>query len=174
MKRFSLALGLAFLAPATAFAASAPPPPAGCSSEESKQFDFWVGAWDVHKKADPDRTVTAHSLIEKLYEGCAVRENWMPLSKHTGGSLNTYIAKDKGWKQFWVDSDGGAAEFTGAWTGGAMVLQGIWPQPGHPDQITRMTYTPLADGSVEQMGETSDDGGKSWQPGFDLIYVKSE
>ena len=33
-----------------------------------------------------------------------------------------------------------------------MVIEGVWPQPGHPNQITRMTYTPLADGSVEQAG----------------------
>ena len=51
-----------------------------------------------------------------------------------------------------------------------MVLTGTWPQPGHADQITRMTYTPLAGGSVEQKLETSDDGGKTWAPSDDLIY----
>jgi hypothetical protein len=34
-----------------------------------------------------------------------------------------------------------------------------------------MTYTPRGDGSVEQAGETSDDGGKTWRPGFDFIYI---
>jgi hypothetical protein len=144
-------------------------PPAGCSSPQSKQFDFWVGKWDVYVKDKPGKLV-AHSLIEKLYAGCAVRENWMPLSGHAGGSLNTYDAIKKTWRQFWVDSDGSSATFEGGWTGKSFVLQGVWPQPGKPTQITRMTYTPLPDGSVEQAGDTSDDQGKSWQRSFDFIY----
>jgi hypothetical protein len=40
--------------------------------------------------------------------------------------------------------------------------------------MTRMTYTKLADGSVEQAGTSSDDGGKTWQPSFDFIYRPSK
>lgn len=58
--------------------------------------------------------------------------------------------------------------------GKAMVLTGTWAQPGHARQMTRMTYTPLADGSVEQLGATSDDGGRSWQPSFDFLYRRSK
>jgi hypothetical protein len=36
-----------------------------------------------------------------------------------------------------------------------------------------MTYRPHADGSVQQTGETSNDGGKTWQPSFDLIYRRA-
>lgn len=98
----------------------------------------------------------------------------MPLSGNHGGSLNAYAPGAKSWKQFWTDAQGGSAEFTGGWNGKAMVLTGIWPQPGHPKQITRMTYTPLAGGSVEQQGVTSDDGGKTWTPSFDLIYRRAK
>jgi len=52
-----------------------------------------------------------------------------------------------------------------------MVLEGVWPSPGHPQQKTRMSYRLLPDGTVEQSGVTSDDSGKTWQPGFDLIYT---
>ena len=68
---------------------------------------------------------------------------------------------------------GRSALFTGNWTGTAMVIEGVWPQPGHPTQITRITYTPRKDGSVEQMGQSSDDGGKSWTKSFDLLYRKA-
>jgi len=150
---------------------SAPPsPPPGCNSPESRQFDFWVGHWTVSAAAKPDQQ-TATSLIEKLYAGCAVRENWMPLKGGgDGGSLNSYVASEGKWRQTWVDASGSRAEFSGGWNGKSMVLEGIWPQPGHPTQRTRMTYTPRADGSVEQAGESSDDGGKTWTPSFDLIY----
>jgi len=171
--RFTSTLIICLLAPAAALAATTPPPPAGCNSKESRQFDFWVGTWDVHPKAKPE-TKTATSLVENLYHGCAIRENWMPRDDHKGGSINAWSPQKKTWRQFWADSDGGSALFEGGWNGKAMVLTGVWPQPGKPTQMTRMTYTPLTDGSVEQAGETSDDGGKTWQPSFDLIYVRAK
>jgi hypothetical protein len=144
------------------------PPVTGCTSPESHQFDFWVGKWEVFAANQPRKKV-ADSLIEKLYSGCAVRENWAPLQGQSGGSFSGYVVADHGWRQTWI-SPGGFADFKGAWNGTAMVIQGVWPQPGHPTQITRMTYTPHADGSVEQSGQTSDDGGRTWQPSFDFIY----
>jgi hypothetical protein len=160
----------------TAQSQSAPPPvasapaPAPCASPQNRQFDFWVGRWDVYPKKSPDKKI-AHSLIEGLYSGCAVRENWMPLVPGgDGGSINSYRPEDGLWHQTWIDSTGAWVEFTGKWNGTSMVLEGVWPQPGHPTQRTRMTYTHLPDGSVEQAGQSSDDEGKSWQPSFDLIY----
>ena len=152
-------------AAATAQAAS----PQGCDSAESHQFDFWVGRWAVFQASDPQRKI-ADSLIEKLYQGCAVRENWAPLKGGGGGSLNSWVPAESAWRQTWVDSSGTRADFKGGWTGEAMVLQGVWPQPGHPTQLTRMTYSRLPDGAVRQLGVTSDDGGKTWNPSFDLIY----
>jgi hypothetical protein len=155
----------------TSGSAPAPAPPSGCSSAESRQLDFWVGHWNVSAKGAPNRKV-ATSLIEKLYSGCAIRENWMPLRGGTGGSLSSYLPDKSGWQQLWVDSSGSWITFTGGWDGHAMVLEGIWPQAGHPQQRTRMSYRLLPDGSVEQSGVTSDDEGKSWQPGFDFIYTR--
>jgi hypothetical protein len=147
-------------------------PSLGCDSVQSRQFDFWVGRWSVSPNGHPDRHV-ADSLIEKLYQGCAVRENWSPLQGGAGGSLSSYVAGEDAWRQTWVDATGARVDFKGGWDGRAMVLTGLWPQPGHPTRLTRMTYTRQADGSVRQLGESSDDGGKSWQPSFDLIYRKT-
>jgi hypothetical protein len=155
----------------TPAAAPAPAPPAGCTSAESRQFDFWVGHWSVSPKAAPQRKI-ANSLIEKLYSGCAIRENWMPLHGGDGGSFSSYIPDKHAWQQLWVDSSGSWANFTGGWDGRAMILEGVWAQPGHPQQRTRMSYRLLSDGTLEQSGLTSDDNGKTWQPGFDLIYTR--
>ncbi len=154
-----------------ALAQTASPAKPACDTPESHQFDFWVGKWEVFPKAHPDKKV-ANSLIEKLYDGCAVRENWMPLRGPGGGSLNAFLPAAGVWRQTWLDT-GGFADFKGGFNGKAMVITGLWPQPGHPDQLTRMSYTPRPDGSVEQAGESSDDGGKTWQPSFDLIYRKA-
>jgi hypothetical protein len=157
-----------------AFAQTSTPSPAptGCHSQEHQHFDFWVGRWNVYSKAAPD-TKIADSLIEALYDGCAIRENWKPLKGSGGGSLSAYRPGDRQWHQVWLDGQGSWVEFTGAWNGTSMVIEGLWPQPGHPGRRTRMTYTPLPDGSVEQRGESSDDNGTNWQPSFDFIYRRA-
>jgi hypothetical protein len=144
----------------------------GCDSPESRQFDFWVGRWRVSPTNQPDRHV-ADSVIEKLYGGCAVRENWMPLKGDEGGSLNSYVPQTRQWRQTWVDATGARVDFSGGWDGKAMVLTGLWPQPDHPTQLTRMTYTLQSDGAVRQLGETSDDQGKTWNPSFDFLYRRT-
>lgn len=159
-------------APALAQTPPSPPPPA-CQSEAHRAFDFWVGKWDVYPTAQPDKLV-AHSLIERLYKGCAVRENWMPLSGNDGGSLNSYVGGPvaEGWRQTWIGSGGERVDFKGGWDGKAMVLTGLWAGvlPNGGDALTRMTYTRNADGSVRQLGETTSDGGRTWQPSFDFTY----
>ena len=146
--------------------------PAGsaCEAPEHRQFDFWVGEWDVFPTGSSAQVAT--SRIEKLYGGCAVRENWMPKSRQDGGSLNGYDARDRVWRQTWLDSSGAQVVFTGGVKGAAMVLTGMWRDANGPgkDALTRMTYSRSNDGSVRQLGEQSADAGKTWQPSFDFIY----
>lgn len=146
-------------------------PAGGCSEPASRQFDFWIGDWDVYARTAPDKLV-AHSEVKGMFGGCVVRETWAPLVGGGGGSFSAYQA-NQGWKQTWVDAFGAWVEFRGAAIASGMVLQGVWPQPGKPDQLTRMTYRRLDPSQVEQIGETSDDGGRSWQPSFDFIYRPS-
>jgi hypothetical protein len=158
-----LKVGAVVLA-ASLLSGQAPPPalqaPNPCAAPEYSQFDFWVGRWDVY---GPKGKHVANSLIEKVY-GCGIRENWMPIGSAGGGSLNIYVASTKQWEQFWIDSGGSRAHFTGGWDGKAMVLNGDWGKP------TRMTYTKNADGSVRQLVEQSSDEGKSWATAYDFTY----
>ena len=175
-----LTLAATLLAAPAAFAQSPPaiaPRPPPCASAEHRAFDFWVGRWDVYPTAQPEKLV-AHSLIERLYNGCAIRENWSPLSGNDGGSLSSYIggAVADGWRQTWVGSGGERVDFTGGWDGKAMVLTGFWAGVNGPgqDALVRMTYTREADGAVRQLGEASTDDGKTWGPSFDFLYKPSK
>jgi hypothetical protein len=151
---------LAGLLAGAAQAAAVPPP--SCTAAEYHQLDFWVGRWDVYPTG-ADKLV-AHSLIEPVY-GCGIRENWMPVGKAGGGSLSIYVPDEKHWEQFWIDSSGTRAFFTGGWDGKAMVITGKWGGP-----LVRMSYSRNADGSVRQHGEQSTDEGKTWAPSFDFTY----
>jgi hypothetical protein len=148
-----------------AVAAQTPSAVAACSSTEHHQFDFWVGHWDVYNKAGK---MVARSLIEPVY-GCGIRENWMPVSNQPGGSLSIYVPEEKRWEQFWIDSQGSRAIFSGGWNGSAMVITGKWGGP-----LVRMSYSKNADGSVRQYGEQSTDEGKTWSPSFDFTYRRAK
>lgn len=147
----------------------APPPPA-CTATEHRQFDFWVGEWSVTPTGKTN--VVANSKVEKLYDGCAIRENWMPLQGSGGGSLNNYVTADHRWHQTWVDGSNARVDFVGGLVGANMVLVGDWAGVNGPgkDALIRMTYTSNADGSVRQHGEQSTDFGVTWSNSFDLTY----
>ncbi len=141
-----------------------------CASTDHRALDFWVGEWDVYPAGTAK--LVAHSLIEKLYAGCAIRENWMPLVGGPGGSLSSFDPADKRWHQRWFDSSGAIVDFDGGAVGGAIVLTGNWRNvvgPGQ-DALVRMSYSRNADGSVRQLGVQSVDEGISWQPSFDFTY----
>jgi hypothetical protein len=158
----SIAALLAAAQSATAQTSAPATPPANpCAATEFHQFDFWVGHWDVF---DAKGNHIANSLIEKVY-GCGIRENWRPFKGAGGGSLNIYVPETGRWEQFWIDSGGSRALFTGGWNGKAMVIEGKWGGP-----LTRITYSANADGSVRQLGEQSTDDGKRWATSFDLTY----
>jgi hypothetical protein len=147
-----------------AAAVQTPGAAAACAAPEYHQLDFWAGRWDVY---NPKGVMVAHSLIEPVY-GCGIRENWMPVGKPGGGSLSIYVPDEKRWEQFWIDSSGSRAFFTGGWNGKAMVISGKWGGP-----LVRMSYSKNADGSVRQFGEQSIDEGKNWSPSFDFTYRPS-
>ena len=151
---------------------AAPSPPA-CVTPEHRQFDFWIGYWDVYQTGT--ERLVAHSLIERRYAGCAIRENWMPLQGQDGGSFSAWRPDAGQWRQTWVDSSGGWVEFTGGMAGDAMELTGNWRgvvTPGQ-DGLVRMRYTREANGAIRQLGQVSTDGGATWAPNFDFTYRPS-
>lgn len=162
----------AMLAAAQAAAAqAAPATPPACDSAQHRQFDFWVGRWDVYR---PDTgKLVAHSLVEKLYAGCAIRENWMPLQGTGGGSLNTYRPEKMVWRQVWTDLLNNLNEYAGGFANGVMTLTGLsHPASGAPAPV-RMTYEAKPDGSVVQTGYRSTDRGQSWQLSYRFVYRRS-
>jgi hypothetical protein len=165
-----LATALIFAQAATAPTAPSPPR-APCADTAHAAFDFWLGEWDVYPNGS-DKLV-AHSKIEKLYGGCAVRENWMPLQGNGGGSLNSIDPATGRWHQEWIGSAPGRIDFDGGLVGREMVLTGYSSYagggPGKPG-LVRIVYTPNADGSVRQHGLASLDEGLTWRDSYDFIY----
>jgi len=145
--------------------APAPPPPA-CQSVEHRQFDFWLGVWDVYQ---PNGQKAGESRIESIGAGCALLENWEGRGGFSGKSLNSYDRTDKLWHQTWVDSSGSRLVIAGSLVERQMVLSS---DPASAGPLQRITWTPNDDGSVRQFWESSADAGKTWAVQFDGKYVR--
>ena len=160
--RYPGLLALFFLA-IDALAQPATPPPL---PPETRQFDFWIGEWDV---TTPDGQPAGTNKIEPIAGHAGLLENWSGAKGFTGKSLNAYNPARKQWQQFWVGSGGGVLELTGGLVEGKMVLAGEHDVRGR-HLHERITWTPHPDGSVRQHWEQSADGGKTWTTAFDGLY----
>jgi hypothetical protein len=163
--------------PAQSQAQSAPPaPPASrqppCSAPVHRQFDFWVGTWDVVNAAGRFAGI---NRIERTDGGCTLYESWASgAGGYIGRSVNS-VGGDGRWRQTWVDSGGLRLDIVGGMVGDSMVMEGDTPgAPGAPPVKNRITWTPLPEGRVRQHWQTSEDSGKTWTDAFDGIYHRIE
>ncbi|HST01619.1 MAG TPA: hypothetical protein VLJ84_08160 [Usitatibacter sp.] len=143
--------------------------PAPCSAPESRQFDFWIGDWDVYVPSGK-RAGTNH--IERMY-GCMLHESWKSASVE-GQSFNGFDTTRGLWHQTWIDSSGSVLVIEGGMHEGSMSMSDR-NLAGKKDvqQVNEITWTPNADGSVRQHWRVSADGGKTWTTSFDGKYVRS-
>ena len=142
-----------------------------CNTEEYRQFDFWLGDWDVTPASA--QTATAENKISSAQEGCVVLEEYRN-GAFTGMSINFYDASKQTWHQTWMSNQGGSVYLEGGLNeDGAMVMTDKdLPISAVTGSINRVTWTPNADGSVRQFWESSSDGGETWSVSFDGHYVK--
>lgn len=136
---------------------------------EHRQFDFWIGTWDVY---GADGGIVGHSWIEPVSDGCGLSERWEGMRGSRGVSYNGWDPGSRQWRQFWVgNTSGDVLYLQGGIVGGSMVLQGVRPSAasGAP-QLQRISWTPNADGTVRQHWQTSDDDGANWTTVFDGLY----
>ena len=160
LTRAVAALSIAFLASAAMAADPA------CGASEYRQFDFWLGDWNVYT---PDGKLAGINRISSEYGGCVLHERYSGAGGYGGESLNTYDSGRRVWHQTWVDSAGTLLLIEGGLQGSSMVLEG--QAVGVDGRIIRhrITWTPSDDGSVRQHWESMD-GKDQWGTVFDGTY----
>jgi len=140
---------------------------------ENRQFDFWIGEWDVVSTIT--ETPAGNSKIELILGSCVIQENWTGGLGHAGKSYNTFNPNLKRWEQFWVDDTAGMIHFYGNLKNGVM---DYWtdeiPQPDATKLKRHLQFIPQGADQVRQFSQGSTDGGKTWTVEYDLTYHRKK
>jgi len=167
MLSFAFSATSALCAPASSSKSTA------CAAPEYRQFDFWLGDWNAFDIAAGDKvspSVSAHILVEGILDGCVLHEHYADPQGLKGNSFTIYDRSRKLWHQTWVTNKGQLLVIEGTaqgkkeivlsgkyedWAGKKITVRGVWK---------------AVPGGVRETAVKSTDGGKSWEPWFDLMF----
>lgn len=137
-----------------------------CAGPRFREFDFWLGEWQVTSGGQP----VATSSIETILGGCVILETYVDPSGYSGKSFNFYDTHLDRWRQTWVDIAGNVSEFSGIVRDGSMNYQGETHREGKRI-LRKMTVSKERPDCVRQYSEQSADGGRTWTVAYDFIYL---
>jgi hypothetical protein len=139
--------------------------PAPCTAPEYRQLDFWVGDWDAFDY-DNQKLVAARTHVSRILQGCSLLEDYEQTDGLHGRSFSTYDTSRKVWHQTWVTNRGSLLVVEGRMEGEKLVLSGT-------DHIRRADVRVTWEADEKGVRETavsSTDGGKTWEPVFDMVF----
>ena len=149
--------------------------PHPCPGSGARQFDFWVGQWNVF---NPAGTQAGTSIISSELDGCVIMEDWQATGGYGGRSMSVYDGTTGGWTQTFVDNViAGSYRLAGRFDGQQMNLAGSQPfynfGTGTVQQRdVTVLWTPLDGGRVNQKFVASIDGAPA-TVNFDGTYVSA-
>lgn len=141
------------------------------ASPEYRQFDFWIGDWDVQTAGGQP---AGKSSVQLILGDCVIFENWSGAFGMNGKSFNIYNATRRQWQQTWVNDRGAITEYAGGFKNDRMEFLAKPAGTEGSKQLRRMTLFNLGPDRVRQLGEVSADEGKTWNVQYDLLYLRKK
>jgi hypothetical protein len=148
-------------------------PPSCEELEVHRQWDFWVGTWDVVVN-DSTRAPAGTNTITSRHNGCMLQEEWQSVAGGAGSSTNFYDGARGVWRQVWV-APAYVIEIEGGLDGhGAMVLEGeLRTFVSGTISPFRGIWTPLDEDTVNQRFEIQNPDTGEWSVWFDGLYLRT-
>lgn len=141
-----------------------------CDQVAYRQFDFWVGEWEVKAGGQ----LAGASSVQRILDGCVIFENWTGAGGGSGKSFNFFNSTLGKWQQTWVSNTGNVLELYGEFKDGVLRYEGQRPTPSGNKILHRLTFSQLPEGRVRQLWEQSQDGGQTWGVAFDGEYIRKK
>ncbi|HEY6504708.1 MAG TPA: hypothetical protein VIZ28_12085 [Chitinophagaceae bacterium] len=149
-----------------------------CSLPAYRQFDFWIGEWEVF---GTNGQKAGDSKISLILDSCIILEEWTSATvsrgiRYAGKSFNTYNAATKQWQQTWVDNVGGSNEYLEGKYDDNKIIFTTSPFPFSKDTmaVRKLTFTNLSPARVRQHGEITKNNGTTWVTEYDLEYRRKK
>lgn len=121
-----------------------------CREPMHRQFDFWLGEWNVF---NPTGTQVGTNVVTSELDGCVVAEHWTAQNGSRGRSINTWDAETGQWHQTWVSQFTiGHLRMAGGIENGEMVLHGVRNSVFGVPFLDDYTWTMLDANTVRQVG----------------------
>ncbi len=173
------ALARALLFTAGVCSARGPASTSPCQASEARQFDFWLGTWDLtgRTRAQPGsaqwQETRSTNTIRSTMDGCVTREDFENVApqRWTGMSVSVWSPRSHAWQQTWVDSQGSYIPLTGGFHDGRMILTTA-PRafPAGDTVVNHMVFHDIAQDSLVWDWEASRDAGRTWELMWSITY----
>ena len=163
-----------------------------CSATEHRQFDFWLGEWEIHARNRPpgaaewqDNETWVRTRVTAILDGCAIREESIDRVDGeevvVGTSVSAYNSHLRKWQQLWVDRQGAVWEYVGGMQDGEMALElehrsssGERQTPFEESTRIRMVFTVVGADRLEWRYEYSTDEGATWIATNEAVYTRAD
>lgn len=148
-----------------------------CGAPEFRQFDFWVGEWELSWPASETsgrKAGRGTNRLEMVLDKCVIVENFTgrPGMNLRGMSVSTFNARAGKWQQTWVDNSGSYLDFVGEFKNGEMILMREAIGPGGKKFLQRMVWKNIKSDSLDWSWERSDDAGQTWKVLWPIHYER--
>ena len=142
-----------------------------CSGKRYRDFDFWLGDWNVVNAAG---VVTgATNRIVRDLDGCALLENWTAPNGTRGRSVNAYDRSDGQWHQMWVAPNAfSPLRIAGVKKDGVLEMAGVRVSPAGFSVVDTIRWQAISADIVNQAG-TKDIPGFS-HSAFSIDYHRTD
>ncbi|MCY7386666.1 MAG: DUF1579 domain-containing protein [Burkholderiales bacterium] len=144
---------------------------AQCPDPAFRQFDFWIGDWDTFESDLSVPKSIARTRVKPIAARCAIHELYEQTDGLIGDSILSYDPVRKVWQQTWVDNRGTLIVVSGAFKDGTVTMEGEMRLRSGKMLLQRITWKAEAD-AVREFSTRSKDGGKTWEPFFDVLFRK--
>lgn len=131
---------------------------------EGRQFDFWLGCWELRWEPDGQGVNRIVSILDD--QVILERFDGRPSIPLTGMSVSVYDPAAGLWRQTWVDSDGQYLDFTGGMDDERMVLA----RRRADGRLQRMVWSDITAETLRWSWEHSDDDGRRWTVAWAMDY----
>jgi hypothetical protein len=146
-----------------------------CGAPEQRQFDFWVGDWELTWPGEKaGETGHGTNTVKRILDGCVVQESFSGRGamRLRGTSISIFDTTAGKWKQTWVDNEGSYLDFTGEFKDGQLILQREAIKKDGARVLQRMVWKNITASQFDWNWEASSDGGKTWIVQWPIHYKR--